>query len=933
MQTPEQWKRIKQIVGEALEKEEPDRNAYVARECGEDDDLRAEVESLLEAHKQSDALSLDPSKRLLLENSERLETIGAYRLIKKLGQGGMGQVWLAEQKFPVRRQVAVKLLNPGSYSPAAMQRFQSERQSLAMMEHPAISKVFDAGSAPDGRPYLVMEYVDGVPITDYCDQHKLNVRQRLQLFNQVCDGVQHAHQKSVVHRDLKPSNILVMEVDGKALPRIIDFGIAKSITLGTQEEQTLFTQVGSLIGTPGFMSPEQLDPNISDVDTRTDVFSLGVVLYLLLTGMMPFGGEDWSKKPIEQILRELREKEPPSPSTRVANSRESTVETAELRGTSPDQLVSALLGDLDLITMKAMEKDRERRYASPADLAGDVQRYLENRPILARPASAAYRLRKYVARNRVLATAGALVAVLLVVFVGMLAYQLQRTTRERDRANRITEFMTKMFEVADPSEARGNSVTVREILDKASKTIEADLNKDPQLQGQMMSVMGDVYHRLGLYSKAEPLLRHAMEIERRELGPENSETASTTSRLAASLADAGKLAEAEALLQPLVEIQKRRLGPTHRKTLICMNLLATTLHGQAKYADAEKMYRAILQVQRQTYGPDDPITLTLMSNIAAVLSDAGSHSPEIEKLHREVLEARRRTLGPDHPDTLVSMGNLAIALSNEGNRTAEAEKLLDDTLAGQRRILGAEHPDTLGTMMVLSGVYEQEYRFADEEKLVRETLEIQSRVDGPEHADTLGSMGNLASALRCQKRYTEAEQVGQQAVAIENRVLPPEHTTTISTKANLADVLELERKLPEAEKLVLEVLETERRVLGADNPATIQADYVLGKIRKDQGRLDEAQAIFIRAREDFARVLPPDDPRTALCIHALARVAALRGDRTQAISFLRESLDHGLDPPTAQGIAKEPDFKSLHGDAKFEAILMGIRQSRGAGKT
>lgn len=926
MQNPELWQRIKQIVGEALEREGPDREAYLLLECGADEDLRAEVLSLLDAHQRSDALSQSPSIDLLPDPDENLESIGAYRLLRKLGQGGMGQVWLAEQRFPVRRQVAVKLLNPGSYSPASMQRFQAERQSLAMMEHPAIAKVFDAGSVPDGRPYLVMEYVDGVPITDYCDRHKMDVRQRLELFRQVCEGVQHAHQKSVVHRDLKPSNILVTEVDGKPLPRIIDFGIAKSISIGQPHEQTLFTQVGALIGTPGFMSPEQLDSAVSDVDTRTDVYSLGVLLYLLLTGSMPFSGKDWRMMPLDQILRELREEEPPSPSTRVASSDEPTVETAELRSTNPEQLASALRGDLDLITMKAMEKNRDRRYATPSDLAADVLRYLESRPILARPASPGYRLRKYVARNRILATAGALVAILAVTFIGMLAYQLHRTTRERDRANRITEFMTKMFEVANPTEARGNTVTVREILDKASQSIESDLKSDPQLQAQMMSVMGSVYHNLGLYEKAEPLLTHALEIERRELGPEDFETASTTSRLAASLADAGKLAQAEALLRPLVEIQKRKLGPTHRKTLICMNLLASTLHGQAKYADAEKMYREILDVQRRTYGPDDPITLTLMSNLAALLADAGSHSPEIEQLDREVLEARRRTLGLDHPDTLVSMGNLAIAIDNQGNRAPEAEKLLTDSIAGQRRILGPEHPDTLGSMMVLASVYELEYRFADEEKLARETMEIQRRVDGPDHSDTLGSMTNLASALRFQKRYSEAEQLCRQALAGEARGMSPEHSTTIATKATLADILELERKLPEAEKLDLEVIETERHVFGPDNPATIQSDYVLGKIRKDQGRLEEAEAIFLRDRADFSRVLPPDAPATALAIHALARIAALRGDRTKALSLLRESLDHGLDPPTSQDIEREPDFRSLRGDPKFQAILSDIRQ-------
>ena len=930
MPTPEQWNRIKEIFSEALELQGSERDSFVARECGEDAGLRAEVESLLEASLESGQLSIHPSMEPLLEVIEPSGNIGPYRMIRKLGQGGMGQVWLAEQTSPVRRQVAVKLLTPGSYNPGSMQRFELERQSLAMMEHPAIAKVFDAGSTLDGRPYFVMEYVPGIPITDYCDQHKLTVRERLELFQQVCDGVQHAHQKSIVHRDLKPSNILVMELNGKPGPRIIDFGIAKTIGSGPGEEQTLFTQAGALIGTPGFMSPEQLAPQETDVDTRTDVYSLGVLLYVLLTGSMPFAHRENQKRPMDEILRELREEDPPSPSTRVASSEDTTIESAELRGMAPQQLASVLRGDLDWITLKAMEKKRERRYATPLELAADIQRYVENRPVLARPASAGYRIRKYAARNRVLVTAGAIAAVMLMGFIGLLGYQLRRTTRERDRANRITEFMTRMFQVSDPSEARGNSVTVREILDKSSKDIQTGLSNDPQLQAQMMSVMGEVYRKLGLLPKAEELLTHALEIDRRELGPEDPETASTTTRLAATLADSAKLPEAEKLLRPMVEIEKRKLGAENQKTLLCMNLLATTLHGQAKYADAEKMYREILATQLRVYGPDDPYTLTIMSNIAAVMSDSGSRSLEIERLNREVLERRKRVLGPDHPDTLRSMANLGIALTAQGNRNAEAEKLLNETLAIQKRVLGPEHPDTLGTMGALTSVYELEFRYAEEERLSRETLAIQQRVLGPEHGDTIAAMVNLAGALGLEKRYAEAEEVSRQALEIEKRVLSPEQPTTVLTKANFADILEAERKLPEADKLVHEVLETEQRVFGADHPMTIQSSYTLGNVLKDEGRLEEAEKLLLQTHETAARVLGKDDARTALCTYSLARVAALRGKRAEAIARLKEALDHGLDAPTIAEIEKERDFKSLHGEAKFEAILSGVRQHSSA---
>jgi serine/threonine protein kinase len=447
-----------------------------------------------------------------------LGSIGLYRLVRKLGEGGMGQVWLAEQTAPVKRQVALKVIKGGMYDSAVMQRFESERQSLAVMNHPAIAKVFDAGSTAAGQPYFVMEYVDGPPVTRYCDNKKLNVRERLRLFIKVCEGVQHAHQKAIIHRDLKPSNVLVVEVDGKPVPRIIDFGIAKAISAEAGSEQTMFTQAGALMGTPGFMSPEQADPSVLDVDTRTDVYSLGVILYVLLTGTAPFDPDQWKKKPLDEVLRNLREEDPPSPSTKLSEEKNTATASAEKRGTVPGQLVSLLKGDLDWITMKAMEKDRARRYGTPAELAADIERYLENRPVVARPASSGYRLKKYVQRHRAGVVLGVVSVMMLIAFAVAQAVQLKRITRERDRADRITQFMTGMFKVSDPNEAKGNSITAREILDKASKEINTSLAKDPELQAQMLGTMGHVYVGLGIFSQAQPLLEQAVATGRRAVG-------------------------------------------------------------------------------------------------------------------------------------------------------------------------------------------------------------------------------------------------------------------------------------------------------------------------------------------------------------------------------------------------------------------------------
>jgi len=385
----------------------------------------------------------DPS----VADSSRLEAgarVGPYNLIKPLGAGGMGQVWLAEQTTPVRRLVALKLIKAGMYDETVVQRFQAERQSLAIMDHPAIAKVFDAGATTQGQPYLVMEYVPGLPIIEYCDRYKLNVRKRIELFIQACDGVQHAHQKAIIHRDLKPANILVIEVDGKPVPRIIDFGLAKA-TAARLAEQTLYTRFGQFLGTPGYMSPEQVDPNIRDIDTRTDVYSLGVILYVLLTGLQPFETKRPQRPPLDVWVRQLREEEPPSMSAKVNEDRESAFSNAVTRSTEPKQLVHTLRGDLDCIAMKALERDRTRRYGTPSELAGDLGRYLNEEPVLARPASAAYQLHKFIRRHRVGAVSTAMLTILAIVASGAGLIAVRQKHEAQFQADRALQAQSQLL--------------------------------------------------------------------------------------------------------------------------------------------------------------------------------------------------------------------------------------------------------------------------------------------------------------------------------------------------------------------------------------------------------------------------------------------------------------------------------------------------------
>ena len=924
MKKPEQWEKIKEIVGAALERDPSQRTAFLDEVCSGDGMLRAEVESLLSAHAEAGYLSESAFTTEIVDTTAVSKVLGPYRLLKKLGEGGMGQVWLAEQTLPVRRKVALKLIKAGMYDDSALRRFQSERQSLAIMDHPAIAKVFDAGATADGQPYFAMEYVPGVAITNYCDEKKLKIRDRLELFIRACEGVQHAHQKAIIHRDLKPANILVVEVDGKPMPRIIDFGLAKSLTPYFSGE-SMNTLAGSFVGTPGYMSPEQADPGIQDVDTRTDVYSLGVVLYELLTGFLPFDAARWKKIPLEELLRHLREEDPPRPSTKVSTGRDACTSNAKARGTEPPQLVSTLRGDLDWITLKALDKDRNRRYGTPSEIAADIRRYLKNEPILARPAGAGYRLRKYVRRHRVGVTVAAGLFLLLSGFAVLQAVQLRRITRERDRADRVAQFMTNMFTVSNPSESRGNTITAREILDKASKDINTGLSQDPELQANMLDLMGRVYSHLGLYAKAQELLSPALEIRRRVLGPRNPDTLWSMVNLANALSDQAKFPEADKLYQEVIDTGRSVGAPARRRVIAAMNNLALDLMDEGRVPDAEKMQRGVVETQRRSLGPEAPDTLTAISNLALTVRSQ-AHFADAVNLDRQVLEARRRTLGPDHPDTLRSAANLALDLLDEQGHDTEAEQLIRPTLEAQRRIVGPEHPDTLVSMDALSTALSQQKKFTEAETVTRQELEILRRTRGPEHPRTLRAISNLAVVLDLEGNHTEAARQFRELWETQRRVRGPQHPDTLLSETNLAAALMGAKQLGEAEKLARDALAIERRTLGDENSLTLEQMFILADILHQLKHESEAEMLLRETQTRQAHVYGPDNPKTARSTYVLGAWAAAREDREKALGLLREAIDHGLDAATIQDMEKDADLKSLHGDPRFASIVADARK-------
>jgi len=788
VENTERWKRIKELFEAALERDSADRAQFLGNTCAADASLRKEVESLLSAYARSDGLSL-PVTSPSVQEAQPSRSIGPYRLIRMIGEGGMGQVWLAEQNEPLRRQVALKLIRPAALDSAVLRRFKSEQQSLALMDHPAIPKVFDAGATASGQPYFVMEYVPGEPITTYCDHKNLTIHERLVLLIKVCGAIQDAHQKGIIHRDLKPANILVVEVGGVPVPRLIDFGLART-TGPAATGASVFTGVWGIAGTPGYISPEQVTG--ADIDTRTDVYALGVILYELLTGSRPFDTESWRGQPFDEVLRRLREEDPPRPSTRLSNEKALSASAAQVRATEPKHLAGLLRGDLDCIAMKALEKDRSQRYGTPSELAADVLRYLHHEPVLARPATARYRLSKYVRRHRAAVGVAALLFILLAGFAAVEAAQLRRITRERDRADRIADFMTGMFKISDPSAARGNSVTAREILDRASADIGAGLAKDPELQAQMMYVMGTVYDDLGLYSRAVSLLTRSSAI-----GPSDGASAlHARAALGKALYHAGQYAQAVDELRATLADDLRVYGPKSRDTTAVMEELAYALQWQGgHYAEAESLLRRAISIDRPLFGPDDPDTLHSLSDLGLILNIEGKRS-EAETLLREVLARRTRALGPQDVDTIRSVLDLGTILVYEG-KYPEAESRFRQVLDWQTRVLGPNHADTMATVNDLAVVLRHEGRLAESATLQEGALDFYRRVLGPENPKTFLVLNNLAETRAQMGEYANAEQMLREARQIQLRVLPNDAETAITTY-NLAGVYALEGRRDEA---------------------------------------------------------------------------------------------------------------------------------------
>jgi serine/threonine protein kinase/Flp pilus assembly protein TadD len=642
-----QKKKIEAIYYTALEKKSPEeQRAYLEEVCGEDKELLGRVEALLKAHDEAGSFLQAPvlGPGVTIDESPLTEgpgtKIGRYKLLQLIGEGGFGVVYMAEQEKPIRRRVALKIIKLGMDTNRVIARFEAERQALAMMEHPNIAKVLDAGATDTGRPYFVMELVKGIPITEYCDKNDLDTRQRLELFIDVCKAVQHAHQKGIIHRDIKPSNVMITLHDGKPVPKVIDFGIAKA-TQHRLTEKTLFTDFRHFMGTPVYMSPEQAEMSGLDVDTRSDIYSLGILLYELLTGSTPLEEKMLLNAAHDEMCRMIREEEPEKPSTRLSTLGEMLAEVAKHRHVQPDQLCKIVRGDLDWVVMKTLEKDRTRRYETANELVLDIERHLRDEPVVAGPPSAVYRIKKFLRRNRVLVTSVATVMVVLVGGIVASTIFAVRAERQAKISQAVTDFLENdVLASVDPAKAKGLEVTVRYILDEASESMADKFEDEPLVEASIHQTLGSTYLSLGEYKAAEQHLERARQIRRERLGEEHSDTLASMNKLALVYEKQGRYDEAEKLHIKTLEIRRRVLGEEHPNTLASMNNLA-------------------LEILRRILGEEHPNTLASMGSLAIVYEDQGRYD-EAEKLHIKTLEIRRRVLGEEHPNTLASMNNLAL---------------------------------------------------------------------------------------------------------------------------------------------------------------------------------------------------------------------------------------------------------------------------------
>lgn len=798
--------------------------------------------------------------------------IAGYRIVDLLGEGGMGTVYLAEQLEPLRRMVALKLIRPTRLDAQAIHRFEAERQALARLNHPNVAQVYEAGDTELGQPYLVMEHVPGEPITHYCNRKQLGVRRRLELVLEVCGGIQHAHQKGIIHRDLTPRNILVAEIEGVPIAKIIDFGIAKALDQPLTDTKVTMTHSG-MIGTPSYLSPESIEAGEEspDLDTRCDVYALGLLLYELLVGELPFGGP---KENFLKTIRRIISEEPDTPSRRLAAlDPDERMKRCEQRSVSPAALARMLRRELDWIVLQAIARDREDRYPSAMALADDLRRFLSNRPVRAARPNPMYRARKFIRRHRAGLFAASLV--IIAVAVGFLAriQEAQRANREAERANReaasamaasreadgVVGFLVDLFEISDLRNAKGETVTARALLDRGAEKID-NFSADPLPQARLMATVGVVYRKLGLYGEAAPLLEGALARREENLEPNHPDVASSLLELAQLRFQEGQFDAAEPLARKALTIREAALGPEHTDTATSLNLLADIHRRQGNQDLAEPLLLRSLPIHERAFGRDHPKVAETLNSLAILYWTQGRHQ-ESAPLFQRALKIWERSLGPDHPEVAAILSNLAGVYRDQGAYD-KSEPLYRRTLALRETALGPRHPAVGYSLCNLAVLLRRQNRFEEAEELYLRAFEIWRESLGPEHPEVAFLLNNLALLYLDQEQTDRARAAVDQALDINRKAFGDTHSSYASSLNIRALVAAAENDPKTAEKLHRQVLGIYDQLYAPDHGRIAWPLHGLANLLRSQGRYEEAEKLYRRAQNIRRNSLGVDHPDT-----------------------------------------------------------------------
>ncbi|MDY7093313.1 MAG: serine/threonine-protein kinase [Acidobacteriota bacterium] len=862
------WEELRELFRQALELPEDEWPTFLDS-VPKTDGLRAELRSLLEAHRRSDGF-LEPTAEAASSpfpgprqdstagaarghpphrGTDPLEgrVLGTYRLVYRLESGGMGSVYLAVRADDEYQQrVAVKILREGRISDELIARFRNERQILAALDHPLVAKLLDGGTTREGLPYLVMEYIEGEPIDEYCARRQLSLGQRIDLFRKVCSAVQFAHQNLVIHRDLKPANILIT-ADGT--PKLLDFGIAKLLNPELFAASPDATSKVRLL-TPTYASPEQILGH--PVSTAADVYSLGVVLYLLLTGRSPYTSTAESPtklarwitsvkvlKPSERVLQDSREASEALPSTDTRSIQRRPV-TARRR-----RISRKLRGDLDAIALKALAKEPRHRYASVEALSDDLGRAADHYPVQARPANPLYRCARFLRRNRLATTLATGFVVAILGFSLLMALQRSELIRERDRAEQVKTLLMDLFQVSDPLLTSADQLSARDILDEGERRLRSRQTLEPETRAELLDTLGVIYLRLGELERANEILSSSLRIRIAQSGERSLETARTLNFLAEARLEEGKFEQAIPHLEKALAIRRRELGPTSLQVGETLNDLAKAMHYGGDLEAAERRYREALEIRETALSGSHPEIAETLNNLAIALWQQGK-SAQAEPLHRRALDMRRRLLGAEHIEVSESLNNLAALLAGLG-RYEEAQTHYEQALSLRRQILGPSHPRVGNTQNNLGGVLLARGDIEVADQHYRQALEVYRASFGETHPRTARVLCNLGRVREQARDFPQAERLYRGAISTFRQTLPPAHPDLAWCLCQLAGVLIAEQDFASAEPLAQEALSILEQKLPADHWRLAEAQSLVGVCRAARGEREAAEPLLTQS--------------------------------------------------------------------------------------